>query len=143
MKRKICLSLIVSIFLLSNISICFGQAVENRDVSPKYIGTVMHTELFKMDSNGEFRTETSLYPKYDTSYDKVVISIKITRNATDTVVYNKTFTTVYNEIRDWFSVSTTYNTAIKGLYSMDATYKCYKDGKLIETIKGVTKTAIY
>lgn len=142
MKSKICyLLIIVMIFMCT--SLCFGETIESEDNTPKYIETLLHMESFRNNSAGKLNAEASLTPMRTSSFDKVVITIKIQKESTSTVVYNKSFTTTYDKIRDRFFVSASYAPTAKGVYSMDATYKCYKSGKLIETIKGVTRAASY
>lgn len=136
MRRIISLFLVL-ILVLSTATLCYGQTSPVNPIEPAYVGTGMHSESFTI--NGGVSTSTAyLMPKRSDSFDKVTINIKITKATTDIVYYNKTFTTYYDSVRDWFRVSKDYTLPSKGTYRMDSTYKCYKDGKLIETIKGAT-----
>lgn len=130
--------LLILIISFSTVSLSYGQTGSENVVEPAYVGTSLHTEKFNVDSDGLSTSVAYLVPKSETSFDKVVINIKIAKATTDEVCYNKTFTTYYDSIRGWFRVSKNYTLPSKGVYSMNATYKCYKNGKLIETIKGAT-----
>lgn len=136
MRKFISLLLVVGV-VLSTASMCYGQTSNVRPAEPAYVGTGMHTESFKI-LDGVSTSVAYLVPKTATSFDKVTINIRIEKATTGTVYYNKTFTTYYNDIRGWFRVSKDYKLPSKGTYSMDATYKCYKNGKLIETVLGET-----
>lgn len=136
MRRFISLLLVI-VMVLGTASLCYGQTAPVNPIEPAYVGTGMHTESFKI-VDGVSTSTAYLVPKTETSFDKVTINIKIAKATTGTVYYNKTFTTYYNDVRGWFYVSKDYQLPSKGTYSMDATYKCYKNGSLIETVKGAT-----
>ncbi|MGC2872595.1 hypothetical protein ACDL92_04780 [Ihubacter sp. mB4P-1] len=140
--RRIISLLLVLILVLSTATLCYGQTSPVNPIEPAYVGTAMHVESFKIN-DGVSTSVAYILPKTKTSFDKVTINIKIAKATTGVVYYDKTFTTYYDSIRGWFHVSKDYTLPSKGTYSMDATYKCYKDGKLIETIKGATKISSY
>lgn len=131
------------VLILGTVSVCYGQTSPGNVAEPAYVGTAVHVEKFTVASGGLSTAVAYTMPKNESSYDKVIINIKIAKATTGTVVYDKSFTTYYDSIRDWFRVSKDYQLPSKGTYSMDATYKCYKNGKLIETIKGATKISSY
>lgn len=142
MRRFISL-LIAMALIMGTVSVCYGQTSPGNTVEPAYIGTAVHVEKFTVASGGLSTSVAYILPKSSTSYDKVTINIKIAKATTGTVYYDKTFTTYYDSVRGWFRVSKDYQLPSKGTYSMDATYKCYKGGTLIETITGVTRVDSY
>lgn len=124
--------------VLTHSTLAFADTIE-----PKYIGTFYHGESFTEGSGNELIPSVYLKPNSKDTFDKVVIKFKITKVSTGDVCYNKSFTTYYNESQKRFSKTITFSAPSKGTYRLATTYKCYKDGTLIETINGVTKTATY
>lgn len=142
--KKIISLCCISMMMFISTSFCFGQeqGIAADSISPKYIGTFLHIESFT--SSGAILTpETILKPKEETSFDKVIINIRIKKVTTGTEYYNKNFTTYYDTVRNRFYATTNFVAPSKGAYRMDSTYRCYKNGELIETIKGDVKSTTY
>lgn len=142
MKKRI-LSVCMIIIVLVSCTFCYSATVFADTIEPRYVGTFLHSESFTKGSGAELIPSVYLKPNSEDTFDRVVIRLKITKTSTSTVCYNQSFTTYYNATRKWFSKSVTYTAPSKGEYKLNTTYKCYKDGVLIETINGVEKTLVY
>lgn len=138
-KFVVCLLLI----FITSCSFCFATTETNDEIEPRYIGTFYHSESFTAGSGATLIPKVYLKPKYETSFDKVVIKLRITKVSTGTEYYNRSFTTYYDDVRNWFAVTSSFTAPSRGQYKLKTTYKCYKSGTLIETIEGVTKYATY
>lgn len=145
MKKSMSCLLIIVLLSMSTV-FCFGASIDKNvgeSIVPMFVGTFSHSEVFKKNTAGVLYAETALTPKEKGSFDKVVITIKITKISSGTVVYNKSFTTSYSDIRNRFFKSVTYTPSTRGAYLMEAKYKCYKNSKIIETLNGVPISASY
>lgn len=142
MRRCIALFCMV-IFMFTSSGFCYGATVSEPSVEPAYVGTFVHAESFTEGSGASLIPKVYLTPKSEDSFDKVVIRLQIVKATTGAECYDKSFTTYYNATRKWFMKTVTFTAPSKGTYRLNTTYKCYKDGKLIETIKGVARTATY
>ncbi|MEY8367323.1 hypothetical protein AALA24_01015 [Anaerovoracaceae bacterium 42-11] len=140
--RKL-LSLCIIIMLFTSTSLCFGETRSEEGIEPKFVGTFLHIESFTEGSGATLVPKAILKPKEDNSFDKVIINIKIKKVSTGTEYFNKSFAPHYDTVRNWYCATTDFTAPSKGTYRMDSTYKCYKGGKLIETLKGDPKTATY
>lgn len=102
-------------------------------ISPYYVGTQTTNEIFNISSSGVASMTTSLTPKKSVGVDEVKVTLKI-KNASGVVKYNKTYTATWSDLYGAFRLSKTYQLPGSGSYQFQATYKCYKDGSLLETI---------
>lgn len=137
------LSLCVIIMLFASTSLCYGQETFEEGIEPKYVGTFYHIESFADNSGATLIAEAILKPKEENSFDKVVINIQIKKVTTGKEYLNKNFTTYYDTLRNRFYAKTSFTAPLKGTYRMNTIYKCYKSGKLIETINGEPRVATY
>ena len=142
MRRFIALICMV-MFLFTSSGVCYGATASEPSVEPAYIGTFIHAEAFSEGIGANLIPKVYLTPKSADSFDKVVIRLQIVKATTGVEYYDKSFTTYYNATRKWFMKTVTFTAPSKGTYRLNTTYKCYKDGELIETIKGVARTATY
>ena len=53
----------------------------------------------------------------------------------NTQVYNKTYDATWSNVSKSYSTTKNYQLGKAGRYTFRATYKCYKNGSLLETIK--------
>lgn len=125
--------LVSALFLFSGFSAYAGSVNE---IEPRFIGTKLHYEDFNITSGSRAYVEANLTPKAKDSFDKVTISISVLKKRTGSKVYSASKNATYNAVRNRFSLYDEFSLPSYGLYEMQATYKCYKSNKLIETIVG-------
>lgn len=136
MKKVVMTILILAMFLLSSM-VCFAAAPTERDdsiVEPMYVATKSQTAIFTISSKGMATMNVSLIPFTKTSLDRVNVTLNI-KNSSGTSVYNKSYDTSWSSISASFKLTKEYQLSKSGTYEFQATYKCYKNGSLIETIK--------
>ena len=142
MKKIAVLICIIAVYCATSL-VCYGTTNIDDKGESRYVGTFVHSESFTKGSGATLIPKVYLTPKADDTFDKVIIKFQIVKLSTGTEHYNKSFTTYYNDTRSWFSATTNFTAPSRGTYQLNTTYKCYKNGKLIETIKGVARTATY
>ena len=141
--KKLMMLICMMTIICASTTFGYGAVVQEPSVEPAYIGTFVHSESFTEGTGAALIPKVYLKPKTADSFDKVVIRLQIVKTSTGTEYYDKSFTTYYDSTRRWFMKTVTFTAPSKGTYRLNTTYKCYKDGDLIETIKGVAKTATY
>ena len=72
--------------------------------------------------------------------DKVVITAKVRNYMSDSIVHQSTMTTYYDNLKNEFKCQGDCTGPSVGPYYVDVTYKCYKNGTLLETITGQTES---
>jgi len=130
-------SICMVILVFSSFSLCFANVEDNvyEKISPRFIGTFMHLEKLSIDSKGYASTAAILEPKTETSIDEVKVTITL-KKIDGTLIRKKTYDATWSQTYFQFQVSDGKQLVDKGSYYIDVTYKCYKDGKLLETITG-------
>ena len=88
---------------------------------------------FKIGSDGTATMKSTVKPLGSSGIDKVDVTFKISK-INGTVIYNRTFQAPYNQTLKRFECLKTFDLNRRGNYRLNATVKCYKNGKLIETI---------
>lgn len=130
------LVLVLAMFLLSSMA-CFAAVPTERDdseIEPMYVATHSQSATFKISSKGLATMNVSLIPFTKTSLDRVNVTLNI-KNSSGASVYNKSYDTSWSSISASFKLTKEYRLSKSGTYEFQATYKCYKNGSLIETIK--------
>lgn len=133
--------LIFAMFLLSSM-VCFAAVPTERDdsiVEPMYVATQSQIAIFTISSKGLATMNVSLIPFTKNSLDRVNVTLNI-KNSSGTSVYNKSYDTSWSSISASFKLTKEYQLSKSETYEFQATYKCYKNGSLIETIKSEFKT---
>lgn len=136
MKKIKMLVLILVMFLLSA-TICFAASsteVENSIVQPMYVATQSHTETFTISTNGLAKMNVELAPFSKTTLDRVNVTLSI-KSSSGTSIYNKSYDMTWNSVYARFKLTKEYQLHKNGTYEFQATYKCYKNNSLVETIK--------
>lgn len=103
----------------------------------RYVGTYMHMETLQISSSGKATMKARLEPKTEDSIDEVVVTIKL-KNPNGIVLHNETYDATWSSVAFQYQVTDSESVATRGKYTMSVTYKCYKDGSLLETISGST-----
>lgn len=138
-------SIVLAAFIcMLSFSTCFAGEAESRaeavddsdatEIMPMYVSAGHIDAYFKINTDGTAKMDFVLTPRDKNLIDKVDVTFKISK-IDGTVVYNRTFTVGWNAISNNYKLAKTFKLSKKGNYKMDATAKCYKGGKLIETVK--------
>lgn len=137
MRKMKCIFLALCI-CLSSLSVCFaaenaGQDQEAVPIKPAYEKIDDVDISFKINTDGTAAMRSSVKPLNAINIDKVNVTFKISK-IDGTVVYNRTFQAPYSQTLRRFECLKTFDLNRRGNYRLNATVKCYKNGKLIETI---------
>lgn len=129
MKKIISLVLAVAL-VLGSYAMVFAS-----EIVPFYIGTARHTELLSISKSGSADFGAELIPKQETSFDRVTITLELVYEDNGSTVYKVVANTTYDTVKSSFEKYVDdYQLDDKGDYRLFVTYKCYKNGSLIETI---------
>lgn len=136
MKKIICMICMAAI-VFSTFSLSFADVADNsaEQVSPRFVGTFSHSEALSINSKGYATTVAYLRPKTRDSIDEVKTTITL-KKIDGTLLRKKTYDAVWSEVAFEFQAVDYKQLTDKGSYYIDVTYKCYKDGKLLETLTG-------
>ena len=129
--KKVKIFVIVILAILISVNICFADTT---DISTNYVGTNSHSELFSINNNGLSTMNVALLPLSSSSIDEVKVTLVI-KNASGTKVYNRSYNMPWNNLYGRYKLIKEYQLSNKGVYSFQATYKCYKNESLLEIIK--------
>lgn len=137
MRKIKCIFLALCICFLS-LNVCFaaentGQDWEAVPIKPTYEKVNDIDVSFKIGSDGTATMKSTVKPLGSSGIDKVDVTFKISK-IDGTVIYNRTFQAPYNQTLKRFECLKTFDLNRRGNYRLNATVKCYKNGKLIETI---------
>lgn len=136
MKKMVMTVFTVVMILLSSMN-CFAAIPTERDdsvVEPMYVATQSQTAMFTISSKGLATMNVSLMPFNKSTLDKVNVTLNI-KNSSGTSVYNKSYDMTWSNIYGSFKLTKEYQLSKSGTYEFQATYKCYKNNSLVETIK--------
>ena len=135
--RKAIITVCILTLILSSFSMSFAAtADEATEVEQlRFVGTLSHSEGLSISSSGKASMLATLIPKSETSIDEVEVTIKL-KHTDGTTVLNKTYDAEWSDTYFQFRVYDSKNLTKTGLYTMSVTYKCYKNGSLIETLTG-------
>ena len=136
--KKTMIVICILVLVLSSFSVGFAAEMdkaENEEETARFVGTHAHVDTLTISSSGYATMLAELIPKTSTSIDKVVVTIKL-KSPNGTNVYNKSHNATWSQTYFEYQVDAYKQLTTKGEYTMYVTYKCYKDGSLIETISG-------
>ena len=134
MKKFFATALILLMLALSTANCFAATSSSNSEMSAQYVVTMLHVETFTISSGGMASMKGRLEPMDDTEVDQVKITLTLEDGA-GTVVYNKTYDATWSNVSKSYSTTKNYQLGKAGRYTFRATYKCYKNGSLLETIK--------
>ena len=141
MKKFMCFVIMI-VLLLSGTSGAFAKTTVNNvspGISPLYVSVERHMERFSKELNGNGKMTVYVFPMTNSSLDKVVADIKVTKIGGNGAIYDEALNLEYNSTWGRFEGEDTCKLSSIGTYRMETEYRCYKGGKLIERIDGVTK----
>ena len=138
-------SIVLAAFIcMLSFSTCFAGEAESQaeavddsgatEIMPMYVNVNKLKVNFSISTDGTAKMNFILMLRAENLIDKIDVTFKISK-IDGTVLYNRTFTVGWNAISNNYKLAKTFKLSKKGNYKMDATAKCYKDGKLIETVK--------
>ncbi len=138
MKKTITIMLLL-LMLFSLTGNCFAATYSGggTEEEPYYVGTKSHTEIFNISSSGVATMNVALVPLSATTIDEVEATLVI-KNSSGTNAYNKTYNLPWNNLYESFKIIKEHQLSKKGTYSFRVTYRCYKNGLLVETIKSTS-----
>lgn len=97
---------------------------------------------FDIASNGTATMKGLLTPKTSTAIDEVKVTFTIDKSSGSNV-YNKTWNASWSDLFGGYKEEQEYQLPSKGTYILSTKFKCYKNGKLIETVYGDDVTKAY
>lgn len=129
MKKTIGVVIVLlTVLICTNMS--YGDALA---AQPYYVGTKSHNELFNISDSGKATMNVALSPLSSASMNEVKVTLTI-KNSSGTKVYNRTYNMPWNSVYGKYKLTKEYQLPNSGTYSFQATYKCYKNNTLLETI---------
>lgn len=135
MKKILMFTLILVLVVLSSLN-CYAAIPQegSSEASPLYVGTRSHNERFTISSRGQATMEAELAPLSTSTIDNVKVTFVI-KNEDKVTIYNKSYDATWSNIEKAFNLTKYHDLELKGIYSLQVTYKCYKNDTLLETIK--------
>lgn len=138
MKGKFLASFIAVVMVLTSVVVCFAgsSGIQPRYVSAKHIAADLSI------SGAKATAKTVIEPMSSNSLDSVIVTVSIINSGTKETIktWDKTLSlSSANDFRYENSVTLT----AKGKYYTKAVAKCYKGGKLIETLSAESKVQTY
>lgn len=138
--RKLVALMAIIMLVVSSIGICQAAMIQDNSVDIMYIGTSRHFESLTSKTGNSLAFYGQLTPKSAGSYDNVKVTLKVVNFVTNTTVHNESQSVFYDSLGGYFMAKSSCIVPMGGTYYLDVTYKCYKNGVLIETITGVSST---
>jgi len=140
MKRILQCSIVFLVIIILSTS-AFAAEKPTEPVDLNYVYAKECFTIFSIDSDGMATMEGTIKPKTSTVIDEVKVTFTIDK-LSGSNVYNKTWNASWSVLFGGYKEEQEYQLPRKGAYILHTTFKCYKNGKLIETISGndVTKT---
>ena len=139
MRRIMTLALMLML-IVSTGTVSYAASIDDGgELDLQYIGVTDHTETFLEGLNMKVNYSATIVPKNENALDKVVVTFKVIHYINGNTVHQETVTTYYDEYKDQFKAQGSGTVPTIGTYYLDVTYKCYKNGTLIETITGQSK----
>ena len=138
-KRKIILSTVLAIVLL------FGALgiAEAAEIAPLYAAVNDAKILLSISKDGTAEAYISVMPKNKDAIDYVSVNACIVKKSTASTVKTwKNFRVEQNPNTRKFNFYETYQLTVKGAYYLDVkSVKCYKNGKVVDTIGPLQSTS--
>ena len=138
-KRKIILSTVLAIVLLVG---ALGMA-EAAEIAPLYAAVNDAKILLSISKDGTAEAYISVMPKNKDAIDYVSVNTFIIKKSTASTVKTwKNFRVEQNPNTGKFNFYETYQLTAKGTYYLDVkSVKCYKNGKIVDTIGPLQSTS--
>lgn len=137
--RKLIIFMMLIIVLIPSTGISHAAAIKDDTIDLQYIGTSKHMESISSELGMNLSFFGKLVPKSEDSYDRVKVTFKIVNFVTNTTVHSESMEMTYDDIFHFYIAESDCTAPMTGTYYLEATYKCYKNGDLIETIIGQSK----
>ena len=140
MKRILQMGIILLVIVIFSVS-AFAAVKPTETAELNYICVKEYGTKFIIDSDGTATMRGILLPKTSTAVDEVKVTFTIDKSSGSNV-YNKTWNASWDRSFEEYKAEKDYKLPSKGTYILSTKFKCYKNGKLIETVNGndITKT---
>ena len=137
--RKLIIFMMLILVLIPSTGISHAAAIKDSTIDLQYIGTSKHMESISSKLGMNLSFFGQLVPKSEDSYDRVKVTFKIVNFVTNTTVHSEFMEMTYDDLFHFYFAESDCTAPMTGTYYLEATYKCYKNGDLIETIIGQSK----
>jgi hypothetical protein len=128
--------------VLMPFSTCYASSLSNGvvdSIKPLYESVLTHKEELTLGEPGKGKVSAEITPLSSNPTDRVSVEIKVTKLGSTSTVYQVTRDMKYSSGDKNFIFSDSFNMSISGVYIMNTTYTCYKNGVQTERIKGTVK----
>lgn len=138
--KRVAIALLMLVILISSGTVSYAAAIEDGgNLELQYIGVFNHLEDLMEGLGWKLNMYAEVVPRNESVLDKVVMDMKVINYATGNSIHEEKFATYYDVVTDSFYAESSCTVSMPGTYYLDVTYKCYKNGSLIETITGRSK----
>ncbi len=134
MKRILQMGIVLLVIVIFSAN-AFAAVKPTETAELNYICVKEYGTKFTIDSDGTATMRGILLPKTSTAVDEVKVTFTIDK-LSGTNVYNKTWNASWNSVFEEYKAEKNYKLPSKGTYILSTKFKCYKNGKLVETISG-------
>lgn len=133
--RRVLTAMLMLLIIASSITAGYAAVVDDGEsLKPKYVGAADHSESIIKGMGLKVNYSGTIIPKNATVLDKVVMTFKVRNYVTDGIANQETVTAYYDETKNQFKGQGSCSVPTIGTYYLEVTYKCYKNGSLVDTI---------
>ena len=133
--RRIMAAMLMLLVIVSSITVGYAAEIEGgENLQPQHVGAANHSESITKGMGLKVNYSGTIVPKNATVLDKVVMTFKVRNYITDGIANQETVTVYYDETKNQFKGQGSCSVPTIGTYYLEVTYKCYKNGSLIDTI---------
>ena len=135
MKKIICL-LLTAMVIIASSALCFAATdmPSGSEITPSYVTTGGGQAAFSINSSGIASLKGYFPPRVIGIVDKVDVNFLV-KSSSGTTVVNSTVNCKWNTATKDYIGSYSGRLPGKGKYMLYTTFYCYREGKLLETVK--------
>ena len=126
--------LMVTLILTMLSSVCYGSVTDD-SIQPFNLTVMRFTPSFTIDSDGSATGTLKVKPNGEGVLDEVVALFEVEHIESGEQVFRQSKGLTYSSSKGEFSGSVTFNVVDRGSYSMEITFYCYSEDRLIETLR--------
>ncbi len=141
MKKALQCSIVLLVILIFSVN-SFAAVKPTEQADPNYVCAKECTTIFSIGSDGMATMIGTVKPKTSTVIDEVKVTFTIDKTSGSNV-YNRTWTASWRNLLGEYKAEKDYQLPSKGTYILSTKFRCYKNGKLVETILGDDITRTY
>lgn len=142
--KTICIMFMLLSLFLSGTE-CYAEGTDcgrDLEIKPMYESAVSVKTRLNINSNGVAEMVCILEPEKGAKLDRVTFNMVIAK-ADGTIFFNKSFNASYESSSGRYVVNKTFKLTRRGNYQLRVSAQCYRDGKIVETIKAPTAKDTY